>query len=145
MLFIEIIEDILKDLSPQYIVTLKLHPRISGKEIYNNAFQGNDRVIVTQEGIIYDYLSVSKYIIGDTSTVLYEAAALEKKVFVIDTEMSREWMSKDFGIWIKDGKEFVEKMNREQENKNKYTSKDYFADNWEENYSNFLNEIVYSK
>lgn len=142
--YMELIDYILEHTSQEYNITVKLHPRISGKHVYDKKFSGNERVKVVQNGLVYDFLAICKYVIGDTSTVIYEAAALEKKVFVMDTEESREQVSKDFGIWIKDGQDFIEKMNKD-EKENKFCSQDYFADDWEGNYTNFLNEVVYGK
>lgn len=65
----------------------------------------NFRLILN--GDIYDYFNKVNIVIGDSSTSLYGAHAIGKKVFVLNNDGSKRYMSKDIGIWIDSSVELI--------------------------------------
>ena len=141
--YVEIIDYLLENLSPQYKIFVRLHPNIEESRRYYEKFFGNERVEIRNDGLIYDFFYKCKYIIGDKSTALYEAAAIGREVFILDCKHARDIMNKDFGIWIKNGQELIENINNSGTYDKRYTSEDFFGKNWEKNYFDFLQEVVY--
>lgn len=141
--WVEFIYDILDNLLlNDYKIIVKLHPLQPEMKKYYEPFIHNRRVRIVSDGLIYDYFAVCKYIVGDVSTALYEAAAVGKKVFIIDNKFTRNYLNHNFGIWIKNVEQFVEKMNKNENSL--FCKEDFFESNWEQNYLRFLKEIVYN-
>ncbi len=125
-----------------YKIIVKLHPTQPEMRKYYEQFMYNKRVNIVSDGLIYDYFAVSKYVVGDLSTAMYEAAAVGKKVFVIDNEVTRNYLNHNFGIWIKNAEQFIEKMDTDENTV--FCKEDFFESNWEQNYLRFLREVVYN-
>ncbi len=138
---IKFIYYILENLPSDFRIILKLHPLQPYTAKYYEPFYMNERVSIVSKGFVYKYFAMCKYIVGDTSTSVYEAAAVGKKVFIIDNEYTRGYLSNNFGIWIKNGQEFIEKMDKNINNQ--LSKKDFFEDSWEQNYLRFLQKVVY--
>lgn len=141
--YIEFIYYILNNLPNNFKIIVKLHPLRPENASYYEPFLHNERVDVKHSGSIYEYFAMCKYIVGDMSTAMYEAAAIGKDVFIVDGELAGNYMNGSVGIKIKNGQQFVEEMNKEREEK--FCGEDFFEKNWKENYLRFLNEIVYEK
>lgn len=134
--YIKFIYYILDSLPQDYRVIVKLHPSLSETKKHYEMFINNERVCIACSGAIYEYFEKCKYVIGDVSTALYEAAAVGKDIFIVDCELARSRVSARFGTWIKDGKEFVEKISIKR--KNTFKCDDFFEPNWQENYLKFI-------
>ncbi|MCM1498881.1 MAG: hypothetical protein NC124_10500 [Clostridium sp.] len=139
--YVEFIDYVLNNLPEKFRLIVKLHPLRPDDAGYYKSFLHNERVDVKHEGSIYGYFAICKYIIGDMSTAMYEATAIGKDVFIVDNELTRNYMNGGFGIKVQNGQQFIEKMNTKR--KEKFCSEDFFEKDWKENYSRFLKEIVY--
>lgn len=138
---VEFVSFLLGNLSEDYKIIIKLHPLLPDHICHYKKFLDTGRVEVINNGSIYDCLAVCKYVIGDMSTAMYEAAAMGKEVFIVDNnELTMACMNGDFGTLIHNGQEFIEKMNEER--KKSFNSEDFFASNWKENYLKFLQDVL---
>lgn len=137
--YVDFIRYILEHLPANFKIIVKLHPSLPETLKYYKPFLSNDRVEVKIKGWIYGYFAMCKYVIGDMSTAMYEAAAVGKEVFIADNKIADGYMNGGFGIKIKNGQEFVERMNEIKEES--FCSEDFFENNWKDNYLNFLREV----
>lgn len=80
----EFITELLEVFPKEYTITIKVHPGCyNDLEGFRTMFD-NYRINVTIQGSVYDYICKARYVVGDGSTAMYEAAAVGKSVFVID-------------------------------------------------------------
>lgn len=138
--YVNFIHYLLENLSTDFRIIVKLHPLLLDAAKYYEPFLYNERVEVKREGWIYDYFTMCKYVVGDTSTALYEAAAVGKDVFIVDNEMIGNYTQGEFGIKIKNGQQFIEKMNIQREER--FCDEDFFGNDWRKNYQTFLRDAV---
>lgn len=140
-IFVNIAEYLSNKLSDDYIINFKLHPgEISFTERYNKLYQYN-KIKVFKEGDIYDFISKSDCIIACYSTVILEAIAFNKLIFIYDDYWSKEFIPEEIGYRFKDNSELYSLITSK-----KIAVKNnplFFWDtNWKENYRNFIeNEI----
>lgn len=136
----KLIYGLLECFSEEYKIVVKIHPSCPKHIEGYKKFFANKRVEIKLQGSIYKYIHQAKYIIGDGSTAMYEAAALGKTIFVHDRKETHFFVPDDFGIWIKNAKE-MKRYIQTNTNLNNETNV-YFDLNWEKNYCTFLRDIV---
>jgi hypothetical protein len=73
-------------------------------------------------------------VVGVYSTLLFEAAALGRRVFIVDGPMARFHMPPEFGRWVTDADEVVDDASRS----NDVAADDAFADDWRARYLRFV-------
>lgn len=138
---VEFIDYLLKNLPEKFKIIVKIHPLLPDHIQYYEKFLVNKRVKVACSGSIYDYFALCKYVVGDMSTAMYEAAAMGKDVFVVaNNELTISCMNGGFATLLYNGQQFVEEINKQKENK--FDSEDFFDSNWKENYKNFLKKVL---
>ena len=134
--YVKFIDEVLENSSGKFKIYVKLHPISLGDRAYFEKFENISTVEIIEIANIYEYIYKCEYIVGDTSTSLYEAAALKKKVFIIDSDIAREHINKGMGTWIGGGKEFIDIVNNKKEDTS--SKNEYFITEWKENYINFI-------
>ena len=135
--YIECLKEILSETSNDYKIYIKLHPSTLSNRRYYSELAENDRVTIVETGTVYEWFEKCKYIIGDTSTALYEAAAVGKTVYVIDSEASRKYIKEGCGIRIKNGYEVCHNIKNAKKEDLKQST-DFFVTDWEVNFQHFL-------
>lgn len=128
--------------SKKYKITFRLHPgEVAFKERYEKLYE-IDSIQVSNSGDIYELISRSDIIIGSSSTTLFEAKAFDKTVYILRNSDSELFISKEFGIWVNSAEEFYENILQNKQDKKKEEKSFFWADNWEENYKEFLQKEV---
>lgn len=134
--YIEFIDGILQKITNARIV-LKFHPScMESIKRYEKYFE-NMQVVIKRNEDLYDCFSECKYVIGEASTALYEAIAIGKEVFIIDTEDARNTMMHDMGKWIKDVDEMLMKLEDPIDSILEYEHTD-----WQNNFQKFVNSVT---
>ena len=122
-------------------IIFRLHPgEVGFAKRYQELFDYQN-IEVSQTGDIYDLIAQSDYIVGSSSTTLFESKAFDKPVYVYKNDDSELFVSKEFGIWFESADELLHLLkNKDRKWKNEKSF--YWADNWKMNYEKFLkNEI----
>lgn len=135
-LYVKFVREMLKYLPKEYTIVIKLHPLFVKDKEYFEEFFDNERVSFRGKENIYDCINESQYIIGDTSTALYEAAALGKTIFIMDGLRTRILTSKNLGIWVNSGKEISDFLLKNACVKGEENI--YFCMEWRKKYIDFL-------
>lgn len=124
-------------------IIIKIHP-LNRKQydVFSKIEASNIKVYIG--GNIYDYLKQVKVVIGDSSTVLYEAAAMKKTVMVWCNEKSRAYIDPKLGHWFNDKYELLGLLKEQLsiENKDMITPEDIFEYDIKTKYLNFIKKYL---
>ncbi len=127
---------------PNYVILFKLHPgevpfEARYKELYKYA-----NIEIAKSGDIYEYLSIYENIVVGNSTVVYEALGFNKKLFILEDNMTKNFIPEDIGLRFKENEELKDLiLNTEKLNLNQNLEY-YHSSNWAENYRKFLKREV---
>lgn len=141
--FIKIASELSQKLK-NFKIIFKLHPgewRFKGK--YDMHFENYNNIFVETDTDIYKLIKKSEYIIGHTSTSLFEAYGFDKKIFVYDDSLSQIYIPKEIGMRFRNVDDLLNNIRNKYSAKNKSVNIDYFFNrNWKENYIRFLKEEI---
>ena len=129
---------------PDKEIVIKVHPFYPKQyDYFKEIDMPNVRIGI--EGNIYDYLQHAEVVIGDNSTVLYEAAALGRLVMIWNNNSARAYMDLRLGNWFNDAQELVALLRGQALNKEKsmVEPEDIFAYDIKANYLNFIKNYIY--
>ena len=120
---------------PDYTIIFKLHPgEIPFESRYKELFNFSN-IKIAKSGDIYQYIAESEYIIACYSTAIFETLGFNKKLLILDNEMSRNEIPEGIGVRFKESQELD--LNAIKFDTD-YNPEYYFDRNWEENYRNFV-------
>ncbi len=125
-----------------YRILFKLHPgevpfESRYKELYKYA-----NIEIAKSGDIYEYFAQFENIVASYSTTVYEALGFNKKLFILEDDMTKNFIPEDIGLRFKENEELKDLiLNTEELNMN-YNLEYYFNSNWEKNYKEFLRKEV---
>jgi len=124
-----------------YKIIYRLHPgEVAFKDRYErlNAYPN---IELNETGDIYTLFPISEYIIGYTSTALYEAAVFNKAIFLLQIDGAESYIPQDIGTRIKDANDFYRRL-QEPVEEHKVKSMYYWNPDWIINYSNFMTKVI---
>lgn len=125
-----------------YRIIYRLHPgEVTFKERYAT-LKNYDNVSISNSGDIFDLICQSDFIVGVSSTTLFESIGFNKPIFVYDHVDSREHVSKSLGIWFKNSDELFDLITQKEKINTENNSSYYWEDNWEYNYKSFINKTL---
>ena len=120
---------------PNYSIIFKLHP---GEIPFENRYKQLDNysnIKIAKSGDIYQYIAESEYILACYSTAIFETLGFNKKLLLLDNELSRSEIPDGIGVRFKEFQELnLNNMKFDKNSNPEY----YFDRNWEENYMNFV-------
>ncbi|GAH25010.1 unnamed protein product, partial [marine sediment metagenome] len=127
---------------PNYRILFKLHPgevpfESRYKELYKYA-----NIELAKSGDIYKYIAQFENIVACYSTAIFEALGFNKKIFILDNDMSKKKIPEDIGVRFKENEELKDLILNTKELDIHQNLEHYFNSNWKENYKIFLNEEV---
>jgi len=91
---------------------------------------------------IYEYIAQFENIVACYSTTIFESLGFNKKLFILDNEISKKNIPEDIGVRFKENKELKDLILNTKELDIAYNLEYYFNSNWEENYKEFLREEI---
>ncbi len=130
----ELAKTVAAELADRCDVVLRLHPMEAPRA------EDCGRATVEQGGDLYESIAGSAYVVGVSSTALFEATAFAKPVFVLESASSRFYIPRDFAAWIRTPDELVRGMTSAATAA--VTDDDYWASGWRERYRRFLEDKV---
>ena len=133
----------LKERLPDKKIIVKMHPSFRKEyEIFKEIEAPNVKVCI--DGNIYDYLNQVDIVIGDSSTVLYEAAALKKTVLVWNNDRSSSYTDARLGCWFNDRYELVKLLENPEliDSKNSIAPEDIYEYDMRSNYLTFIGKYL---
>lgn len=139
----ELIDILLSQLDDKYSIVVKPHPLYQSVVDALEIFKENDKFSIVREGNIFDSIIQAEYVIGDYSTVLYEATGCGKKVFVYRHELTEMYISKEIGNWFSTPEELVELLRNGKAIKKNDDVDYYFNSHWKEKYRNMIADTIY--
>ncbi|MBA7682728.1 hypothetical protein ES703_91080 [subsurface metagenome] len=127
---------------PNYRILFKLHPgevpfEDRYKELYKYA-----NIEIAKSGDIYEYIAQIENIVASNSTTIYEALGFNKKLFILEDDMTKNFIPEDIGLRFKENEELKDLILNTKKLDIHQNLEHYFNSNWKENYKNFLNEEV---
>jgi hypothetical protein len=124
-----------------YKIIFRLHPgEVPFVQRYAK-LEGIKNIQMDKDQDIYRLIFDADYIVGTSSLTLFEAAALNKKVYVLEHENSKAYVPQNMGIRFKNAKDLFELIVKDKYQMIK-DSKVFWADHWRENYHQFINFIL---
>jgi len=127
----------------KYKIIYRIHPSEAASEEGYKELYKYKNITISKTGDIYDLFFESDYVVGSTSTALFEANAFHKNIFIHDTFLSRLYIPSRLGIWFKDADELYYKIKNPTGNNNKEQMDYYWAENWSENYKKFIENVLH--
>jgi len=125
-----------------YRILFKLHPgevpfESRYKELYKYA-----NIEIAKSGDIYEFFAQFENIVVGNSTTIYEALGFNKKLFILEDNMTKNFIPEDIGLRFKENEELKDLIVNTEKLKMTYNLEYYFNPNWEENYKEFVREGV---
>lgn len=127
---------------PDRKVIVRPHPN------YRQAFQASEiaklpGIYVDEETNVYATLSKAEIVIGDQSTSMMEALALGKRVYSMQSTISKDYFSDLDVSFFRDANDLVNLINDETSGKiPQHQREALFCMNWEKNYTDFINQLL---
>lgn len=91
---------------------------------------------------LYDEIVKSLYVVGETSTCLYEALGLGSSIIIYENEDTLKMYTGNEGPFFKTADDIISILNSGVNDKN-VDPNYYYVNNFEENYNEFLNEYIW--
>ena len=125
-----------------YRILFKLHPgevpfEDRYKELYNYA-----NIEIAKSGDIYEYFAQFENIVVGNSTTIYEALGFNKKLFILEDNMTKNFIPENIGVRFKENEKLKDLIVNTEKLNITYNLEYYFNPNWEENYKEFMKERV---
>ncbi len=125
-------------------ILLRLHPK--------DNLTPNQLTIIKEHNIsidknsnIYELIQASTIVIASYSTVIFEALAFNKDIFILDNYFARIVIPRELGIWFSNPDELISKINDKPATMQTEYTKQIWSLNWKDNYTKFINEISTQK
>lgn len=122
--------------APDLNIVFRLHPAEAAFEDRYRSLQGVSGITISKSGDIYELIHSSEWIVGVSSTVLFEAAGLRKPVFVYDTPQAALYIPRNFGTWFRDVPDLLALISAS--GAEAAGSDRIWAGNWADNFRRFL-------
>ena len=125
-----------------YRILFKLHPgEVPFEGRYKELYKYTN-IEIAKSGDIYEYFAQFENIVVSNSTTIYEALGFNKKLFILEDDMIKNYFPEDIGLKFKENEELKDLI-LNTKNLNMHQSLEYyFNSKWDENYRNFLKEEV---
>ncbi|GAB6190221.1 hypothetical protein JCM30566_19640 [Marinitoga arctica] len=141
-IYVKIAKELAEKISDNYEIIFKLHPgEVAFEERYKE-LENYNNVIIKKDGDIYKLINISDYIVSIYSTTIFEAASLNKPVYIYQHPLSEAYIPKEIGIWFNDVNELYEMIKKDIKSKKNYDINYFWNKNWKENYIKFLKEEI---
>ena len=125
-----------------YKIVFKLHPgEVPFENRYKELYKYRNIEII-KSGDIYENIVLCENIIACFSTSIYESLGFNKKLFILDNDMSKKKIPEEIGFRFKDNEEIKDLILNTTERDINCDLEYYFNSNWEDNYKRFLREEV---
>lgn len=132
----------LSDGFKNYKILLKLHPEQKYFDEKYKEISKYSNIKVTNSGDIYEYIAKYENIVACYSTTIFEALGFNKKLFILDNAISREYIPQNIGLRFKENDELKELIISLEKQEKNYDLEYYFSSNWIKNYKSFLANYV---
>ncbi|KKN50697.1 hypothetical protein LCGC14_0630060 [marine sediment metagenome] len=127
---------------PNYRILFKLHPgEVSFEDRYKELYKYAN-IEIAKSGDVYKYIAQFENIVACYSTTIFESLGFNKKLFILDNDMSKKNIPEDIGVRFKENEELKDLILNTKALNITYNLEYYFNSNWEENYIKFLREEV---
>jgi len=139
--FVEITKYLSEKL-PSYKILYKLHPgELPLYERYE-VLKPYPNITIAKSGDIYEYIARYENIIACYSTTVFEAMGFNKKIFILDNNLSRNFIPMSIGKRFKEKSELIDLIKNTTKEELKYNLDYYFNSKWRSNYKNFLKHEI---
>ena len=139
--FKNIISEI-KNYFPERKIIVRPHPR--EHHLFNSSkIPEIEGIIIDTNSDIYETFSQANIVIGEVSTSIYEALALGKRVFVLNTYKSNIFYSNINITYFNNASELVKLIeDNNAGHQTSYTKSALFNTNWEKRYKSFIENLL---
>ena len=135
--FVKIAKYLSKELK-NYSIIFKLHPgSVPFKDRYKELYEYAN-IEIAKSGDIYKYIAQFENIVACYSTTIFESLGFNKKLFILDNDLSKKNIPEDIGLRFKENEELKDLILNSKRLDIHQNLESYFDSNWEENYKKFL-------
>jgi len=140
---VELTEKLSKKLEgANYEIIFRLHPgEVHFEELYRSLYRYSN-ITINRFDDIYDLISKSNYVVGCASTVIYEAIAFKKPIFILRNKLSKIYIPSLIGYWFDNAEELYELVTSDVSPKEPNNVEYYWKPNWKDNYKNFIAMVL---
>ncbi|MFW6009042.1 MAG: hypothetical protein ACOCP8_07255, partial [archaeon] len=117
-----------KVIAANYQIIYRLHPGEISFESRYSELKKIKNIDIDFDSNIYELMETSDFIVGYSSTALFEALPLKKPIFVYESDETRTYIPKKIANWFNDAKELYKLIN-----KNDYFIYRDYEEIWEDN------------
>lgn len=127
----------------EWDIQFRLHPgEIPFEERYR-ALEGHPRIALSRTGDFYELLASADFVVGSSSTGLFEAAAMGKPVFVHENADSAFYTPRDFGLWFRTAGELHGFLLGDRRSAGMDAGA-FFEPDWKTRYRGFISGILHA-
>lgn len=129
----------------KYEIIFRLH---SGEVPFNDRYDRLyeiENVVIDKESGIYELVNAADYVVGSYSLTLFESVGLGKKNYILEDEASSVYVPQNIGVRFKNVDELYDLIISDKYEVSDLDVKTFWADNWKENYHNFINSVLKDK
>lgn len=131
-------KELRKLLPVDYSITFRMHPgEVQFREERCAEIENVAGIEINHEGGICDCISTHDFIVGESSTTLFEAIPFEKSIFIMKTPDSDAHIPQNIGLWFENAEQLAEMILNNAQNQ-KLDSSYYWTLDWQENFRNFF-------
>lgn len=125
----------------EYKIIFRLHPgEVPFVERYKK-LEAFKNIQIDKQEDIYRLIHEADHIVGSYSLTLFEAAGLNKKIYVLKDDSSDAYIPKEIGIRFKDAQELLDLI-KSDKGQEIIKGDIFWAEHWRENYRHFINSIL---
>lgn len=129
----------------KYKIVIRPHP-LEREKVINTYPEGvSDGIDFDFSGNVYESFISTHAVLGEVSTALFEAVGLVEKIFIWDTPKAKFSYPEHPFITFFDANDFQQKFSINQDRWSSASTAEIWADNWQENYRHYLEEVLYKK
>lgn len=126
----------------KYKIIFRLHPgEVPFRSRYQRLFE-IENIKIDKKTEIYQLVSGADHIVGSYSLTLFESVGLGKKNYILEDDASSFYVPKDLGARFTNVDELYDLIVNDKYDGSTLDVKMFWADNWKENYHNFINSII---
>lgn len=141
-LYDKLLSELLPILKQPYILEFRVHPELKIMNKLFEKYKSYKNFELCSGGSIYEAIHRCEYATGDGSTGLFEAAAMQKKVFIFKNDYNNGYDLLNLGPTYQNAEQFIKILQNAKFNT--FLSENFFCTDWERKYKKLVHIIAKS-
>lgn len=141
---LEILEGFIRESNNEYSIRVRLHPIYNYFKSDYKKYEDDGKIIMDELPTIYDSFAISDCVVSESSTVIYEALAVGKPTFILESEFSIRYQTLSLAPNFRNASELLNLIRSTQETM--YIDPDirikFFGEQWQDKFKHFINRVL---